>query len=369
MVTVQKERYKAFDWLKGLCAILVIFAHSPFPGAAGQVIIDAVCRETVPVFLMITGFFYGNIAKHKREEEQISKIWKLIIWSNALYLIWQLVLHRYTDGEYYWYYTFINFETFFNWLIFNKPPFCVPLYYLNAILYVLYIVAFFDTVKTRKILYYFIPVSFLLSVFLSKYWFLLGDAPFEDKYFLNYFFVGLPYFLIGDIIGCNKEKIVSFFKNNTKRMVLLGVSIAVLCVIGVINESYFAGSLEGKSFIYQVVNIILVLAKNFMPVLAFIFAISVNFKENKFNNLMSTVGRKYSLNMYIFHIIMIEGFDVVKKKLGLQYVAVMEWIDPVVAILGSLAMAIALDIAVKLFYKCSHRLKEALPLGKNRFMG
>ena len=45
------------DLLRFICAFLVVVIHSPFPGLCGMDI-EALSRIAVPIFIMITAYFY-----------------------------------------------------------------------------------------------------------------------------------------------------------------------------------------------------------------------------------------------------------------------------------------------------------------------
>ena len=59
------ERNKNIDILKAVCAFLVVCIHINFPGEFGE-ILKIVGTVAVPIFFMITGYFYNKtIKKHK----------------------------------------------------------------------------------------------------------------------------------------------------------------------------------------------------------------------------------------------------------------------------------------------------------------
>lgn len=61
------ERQDAFDILKAVCAFLIVCIHIPFPGAAGAYF-TALTRIAVPIFFMITGYFYSDVVRRGKEK-------------------------------------------------------------------------------------------------------------------------------------------------------------------------------------------------------------------------------------------------------------------------------------------------------------
>lgn len=53
---MMQKRNTSIDFLRFICAFLVVCIHAPFPGVIGGCI-KAVARIAVPIFFMSTGFF------------------------------------------------------------------------------------------------------------------------------------------------------------------------------------------------------------------------------------------------------------------------------------------------------------------------
>lgn len=85
-------RAENIDILKAICAFLVVCIHMPFPGRVGDYF-TALTRIAVPVFFMITGYFYSNIVVRHKEKQQIKKNFFLVLETNFLFLLWNIVLN------------------------------------------------------------------------------------------------------------------------------------------------------------------------------------------------------------------------------------------------------------------------------------
>ena len=57
---MEEKRNNSIDNLKAICTFLIVCIHVPFPGEIGAYFIT-LTRIAVPIFFMITGFFYLDI--------------------------------------------------------------------------------------------------------------------------------------------------------------------------------------------------------------------------------------------------------------------------------------------------------------------
>lgn len=88
---MKTERFAGFDILKFICSFLVVCVYIPFPGVFGRYF-TALVRIAVPVFFIITGFYYCDVRAKGMERKQLWKIFKLFIFSNLLFAVWKSIL-------------------------------------------------------------------------------------------------------------------------------------------------------------------------------------------------------------------------------------------------------------------------------------
>lgn len=88
----EQSRADNIDILKALCAFLIVCIHVPFPGKVGAYF-TTLTRVAVPVFFMITGYFYSDTVARHKEKHQIKKILYLLVEANALFFIWNIALN------------------------------------------------------------------------------------------------------------------------------------------------------------------------------------------------------------------------------------------------------------------------------------
>ena len=66
---------------------MVICIHMTY---YGKKYFEPLTRFAVPIFFMITGYFYSTIKQNNREWAQIRKTIVLFLYSNLLYLVWKI---------------------------------------------------------------------------------------------------------------------------------------------------------------------------------------------------------------------------------------------------------------------------------------
>lgn len=89
--------------------------HAPIPGVSQYT--TPIARIAVPIFFMITGYYYSNTVKSGKENKQIKKIAILFVVSNIIFMFWELIVDFVKDKS------FVSFiekmtspETYLNFL-------------------------------------------------------------------------------------------------------------------------------------------------------------------------------------------------------------------------------------------------------------
>ena len=129
---VEQSRADNIDILKVICAFLIVCIHVPFPGRVGEYF-TALTRVAVPIFFMITGYFYSDTVARHKEKQQIKKIFYLVVEANLLFFIWNItlvVLRR--DSIMSYMQSIFSGKNMLKFLLFNESPLAVHLWYLGA---------------------------------------------------------------------------------------------------------------------------------------------------------------------------------------------------------------------------------------------
>ncbi|ODA39132.1 acyltransferase [Desulfosporosinus sp. BG] len=334
-----KSRAVGFDCLKCVCVFLIVCIHQPFLGEIGAYF-TALTRIAVPVFFMITGYFYSVTVRKRHTNNQIIKIIKLTIGANVFYFVWEgcLALLR---GNPSYFEEVSNIKVLIKFLVLNVSPFEGHLWYLSAILYVLIIVKLVDRFWNRKVLWPFIPVLLIGDLCLGKYSLLLFGREFPYTWVRNFLFVGIPYFCLGDLIYQRRDRIAMIF---TKRKNLLLSLIAVIALLNI-----------GERFILVSTNVNATrdhyICTTFLALLVFILAQQSKVTDqNKVVDILSTIGRKYSMLIYVIHPAFITCFNLTIRKVvsRIQILNSMyQVIAPMLVFIVALAFAFAYEKIVR----------------------
>ena len=148
---MKKQRWTCIDILKCLAALAVVEIHKPLKVQSGAELL-ILCRFAVPVFFMITGFFYSETVAHRRELKQIGKILTITIGANLFYLIWKVLLAL-ENGNNIKDALLARFEERMpeDFILWNFSPLSPHLWYLQALVYVLVIAFIVEHLGLRKL--------------------------------------------------------------------------------------------------------------------------------------------------------------------------------------------------------------------------
>lgn len=284
------QRNHGLDLLKSVCSFMIICIHAPFPGLVGKIIIP-LTRIAVPLFFMITGYYYSFTTQLKNEKKQIKKLFRMFIGANFLFFVWSLFKSCLSDesvlinvGD------MISVKSILKFLLFNESPFGAHLWYLGAILYVLLIVFALERKWDRKKFYPIVPLLLLTDLIFGKYSLLLFGQTIPYVLVRNFLFVGLPYFLIGDML----------YRYNVKINIKTSVLLMFIFACSTLLERFILGAfnLNAERDHY--------ISTTFLAIFTFLFAVQLNSKSNcKWYNTLCYIGAKLSSSIYIFHPIFI----------------------------------------------------------------
>lgn len=269
--------------LKFICALMVTAIHIPFFISD---YISPIYSIAVPIFFMISGYFLVNskgIITINRINETFKKLLTLTIIANLFYFITNLAFSR---GE-------CNLDLFNT--IFIGSSFCGALWYLNAMLEVLIVYWILVKLNKTKLIPYLIILGLITNLVIGSYQFIWyhfdiikehNFFPFPATYSRNFFTTGLPFVSIGVFIRIKESTF------DIKKITFILVLMIFLCFV----ETWI---FKATSF-YDPSKAVLLLTA---PLSIIVFLMALNIKKN--NNLilrLGTLGKKYSTNLYIFHI-------------------------------------------------------------------
>lgn len=343
MDAIKGLRSKNIDILKACCAFLVVCIHVPFPGIGGEYF-TSLTRIAVPIFFIITGYFYTNTAKKNGEIRQIKKIFKLVVEANIIYLIWKSFYYAVVHNSDYFQDTF-TLKNFLKFILLNESPFNGHLWYLSAILYVLIIVRIVNKLNCNKLLYLLIPVLLLCDLIFGKYSIVIWGREFPYILVRNFLFVGIPYFCIGQLIRNSFGKSIS--KRMSAWMVLLFSLTSLLEHFILVNTNMNA---TRDHYI----------STTFLAVAVFIFTLKFNshqinedivpkkiWEKQNITSLLGVIGCKYSTWLYVLHPIFITGIRTMMNEIGVY--EIYKFVAPIIVYITTIMFLVILNkIKVKI---------------------
>lgn len=306
-MSITSTRVYGLDILKALCAFCVITIHGPFPGKIG-ICIEALSRIAVPIFFMITGFFYVDTLVQKKELAQMKKIFLLCFYSNALYFLWGLFRKMLAGGgEHVKSYLSQTFalKSLLKWFVFNQSPLSEHLWYLSAILYVLIIVYFLNRVfpdNSSRILLIAMPFLLLINLVFGNYSLLLFQRKFPLICTRNFLFVGIPYFALGYFLR-ERKKYLEVLRDCPIFLFSSALFFSLTTIIELFLVHRFGLIASTDHFISTI----------FLSIL--IFTVFTSPYWNKKMPVLYNIGRKHSVYVYIFHPIVISVLNKVANLL------------------------------------------------------
>ena len=326
-----ENRNNGLDVLKCICAFFVIAIHCKrVPGIPGLVI-NALIFTAVPLFFMITGFFYQRTVDHGRVKSQIINVLKLLCWASIFYFVFNGILAIATGSTVDEYIkSYMNLKKALLFLFLCDSPFQGHLWYLSAILYVLIGIALFEKKWSRKKLYWLIPVLLVGHLAVGKYSMLLLGRKFPMKLVRNEFSPGLTYFLLGDYLYQKKDGFVSTM---TEKKKLLAV-IAIVLVITSILESRFLASKGLDAGIERGIS------SDFLIPVLFISFMKIS-HEGRVLHWFAQIGRQHSTMIYIIHPALLSLLSIVLQQQSES--VLFRWITPVAIFLASYGCAIMFE--------------------------
>lgn len=286
MRKIEEKRLYSLDMLKAVAAFLVCFQHAAGTGILSEYLL-AISRIAVPLFMMITGFFYMDVVRHEGEKKQIKKFVVVAIEMTALYFAIDYLNHLISHDLLTYLKSYFSLESIVAFLVFNDPIPADHTWYLWSMIYVLVITYILPKLwKSRMIRTVIIAVSLILLLLLGKYAVLFFGKEIPSTYTRNAWLVGFPYFLLGIFI---KENYALIQRMKQKYIIVLVVLSTVFCCIE--RMILVANNLNASRDSYV-----------FTPVMAVaLFILFLTIDVNDHNNLLVNYGIKYSLALYIIH--------------------------------------------------------------------
>lgn len=301
----KKQENHCLNGLKGIACMGVVFGHALFPGKFGEVIL-VLASAAVPIFFLISGFYAYDKDCHivvEKTVRKLKKIGKLTFGACLLYIVWKFLklwLSGYDplDGI-----ADFNGKNLAKMLLQNDLSFIEAghFWFLLALLYAYATLIVLAKWNNIGWIYPVIILTFVGRIYMC--------ANANWHYSQNYWFDGLPYFFTGYYLSAHDR-----WKDKINNGVLLGIGIA-----GILFKISGLFSYIGVN-VYEVGAILFALS---------LFLLALKNENIGKNSLWDKFGKKYSLWIYIYHVIVMGILTLYEGNIGLQSLPWYPWCKPI----------------------------------------
>lgn len=281
---IMTKRYDLLDAYRLFASIGVITIHCRYQLVQFQwfQVIQFLLAMCVPFFFMISGYFLTN--KINKIQKQLHKLLGIYLYTLVLYIFIDYI--RYGIN----YFNFFSLKDILYILFMNQTPWNGVLWFIPASIMLLicdkYIFSKISNIHSRII---FI-VSLTLSLTLITYKYKGGI----DISITNFYIQGIPFYLLG--------RQLSLLETESLRRIAIFSSVTAICIIifSLIKDSFY-----DNRFIIGTIALTIIFISGLLYK-----------KDNTIISIIGVLGRKYSLGIYIYHIISIWLTPGILKRVG-----------------------------------------------------
>lgn len=268
-------RQSSFDVLKCVAAFLVVAIHY------GPYWMNPISRIAVPLFFMITGYYFVTFSAASKFRKHFRKILIMTISASLFYGFVSLSSAIYSGTFDNWIDSKFNLKTIAVYTLFDLDLFQIHLWYFYALAYDLLIIYFLVRKKKTHYLYYAIPLMLLV-------FFLLRYLRYPNCYYRNWLFEGLPCISIGMFIREYEEKIKSLFTDT--QLIVFALFSLILCSFELLlHNLIWGGQIVSEMYVFSI------------PVSVCLLCLAVKNPSIGENTNIIKIGSVYSPYIYILH--------------------------------------------------------------------
>ena len=315
----RKNRSQTLDFLKGVACIAVVFIHVSFNGFTGDVIRN-LSRFAVPCFYMIAGYFAlgcSDTVIYRR----LVKIIKIFLYALSIWFICCLFVHIFKHDFQSWLMNIFTLKSLLKCIVFCTIDFAIPLWYLVAMIETYFLWFFIIRYDKVNDILKFLPIIFLLQFILTTY-VESNNLPWSLK--INFITRALPWFLLGYCI--NKYKNISMSIKDYK-LFLYGIIGIVVTHFHIIFKTRIDFSCIGL-FIYSTA----------------IFLFAIKYENAKLSNIITYIGNKLSLNVYILHCLVASLLHYINILMFHFSHSIITFFKPVIVVIFTLLLTYIIEL-------------------------
>jgi len=326
------KRNTLIDLLRFICAFFVVVIHIPFPGNVFHGFVFPLTRMVVPFFFMVSGYFLAD-ENAERMKRRLNKQLRHIVWlfagSMLVYFIVRIlfIILQDPNGTPGNLLVLLDWNSWLRLLAVNDTA-AFPaghLWYLSALLYAMVAIRrALEHVELKKLYLPALMLGLLLVPLLiwqkSPH---AANAPLSLV--RNYLFFGIPCLMAGAWLKCNAQRILKWPR---KLVIALPVVFALLTI----GERWLIYWWLGYGSMVTLFSAMLLAAS--------LIVLSMHVPAAGARTVFPEWGARYSLMIYIIHIIPLRILDAVAGAWGFRETSWYRWSAPFVVFLLAFGFAV-----------------------------
>lgn len=311
-------RNERLNFYKGVACFGVVFIHATFPGVFGQLLV-ACARPAVALFFMIAGYYsYYESAENTvvKMRDRFKRNGKTALWAFAFYFVWGIVIRiagKGLPGVKNWVLS-LDAQSWLALLILNRDIIVGHLWFLLALLYCYGIMMLIAKKKCFNAAYAVGGIVLVLMIAVVEIMTFNGMS-ITISWYRNVWFYGMPVFLLGHLVHKKQDEINRVITERAADI------IAIAGVVLSVAEWMFIGRVQ----IYF----------GSLLILLGVFLNSIRKPEIKKGKIIAEIGEKLSLDIYIYHWMVLDVYIKIEEILNLGNTSIFRWMLPLLVLVTS----------------------------------
>lgn len=277
---MESPRVSSLDVMKCFAAFCVVWIHF------GNEWLNPIVRCAVPIFFVITGYYYPVMVEKKIFWKHIRKLLMMMLCASTLYGLYDLQYQIRHDSFNDWLSNVFSLRIIVEKIVYDCDLFGPHLWYFYAVLYDLVIFYFADKWNLTRYLRYVVP--FLLLCFFIGNFAHRGSRVVELR---NFLFFGLPCMMIGRLVREKKDSVFCFLGKKQYLWVYTLTFLFLIVIEVIVCHKLFEDTGDREMFVFT------------LPLVLPYFYWALYHPKFGERSFWAIIGRKYSAYIYIFHVL------------------------------------------------------------------
>ncbi|MGN1376420.1 MAG: acyltransferase family protein [Prevotella sp.] len=272
-------RMSSVDVIKCFAAISVIAIH------VGPNILSFVIRAAVPLFFLISGYYYPQLVESGKFWRHIKKLVVMVLLSSLFYGVIMFLRSCHHGDVSEWMHNTFNLGNIYKCFIDGNDLFGFHLWFFYSLIYDLMLLWLADKYGFTKCLKVLTPI--LLFVFLLSNFFSFGLS-----WKRNFLFFGLPFVMFGRCIAEGNDRYLSIV-GKPKFFPYIAIGSLLMTWVEIYVLYLLTNTWQRETYVFSV------------PFILSVFYWALRNVDYGKGSVFALIGSRYSAYIYIFHVAVI----------------------------------------------------------------